>query len=99
MPAVVVAPYGTNALPEPRGIITTSPFAAWPVDDRLNTMLPLLPVTGLLYSPVHFPASDARSSAAPVTVTGVGFDAHASDTQASTARHNWVIFTKKPLLR
>jgi hypothetical protein len=57
--------------------MTTSPFAASPDGERLKTMLPVLPVAGLLYSPTHFPASDARSPESPVTVIGVGFDAHA----------------------
>jgi hypothetical protein len=48
-------------------------------------MLPVLPVAVLLYSPTHFPASDARAALSPVTVTGVGFDAQASATPVAAA--------------
>ena len=60
--------------------MTTSPLAVSPVGDRLKTMLPLLPVAELVYSPTHFPASEARSAESPATVIGVGFDAHAHKT-------------------
>src|SRR3989442_13823447 len=75
---LVALPYGTNGRPDPRGTITTSPLAESPDGDRLNTILPLLPVAGLLYSPAHFPASDARAPESPLIVIGVGFDAQAN---------------------
>jgi len=71
-------PYGISGLPYPRGTITTSPLAESREGERSNTMLPLLPVAGLLYSPAHFPASDARAPESPLIVIGVGFDAQAS---------------------
>src|SRR6266571_2731184 len=76
-------PYGTSGRPYPRGTITTSPRAESPEGERLNTMLPLLPVAGLLYSPAHFPASDARAPESPLMVIGVGFDAQAIVTTAN----------------
>jgi hypothetical protein len=92
-PPVVVVAYGVNALPYSRGTITTSPLAASPLGDKLKTMLPLLPVAGLLYSPTHFPASDARAAESPVTVIGVGFDAQATTKAADAARNSLLDFT------
>jgi len=56
-------------------------------------MLPLLPVAALLYSPTHFPASDARDAESPVTVIGVGFDAQATAKAADVARNSMLDFT------
>src|SRR6266480_1769488 len=74
--------------------MTTSPLAVSPLGDRLKTMLPLLPVAELVYSPAHFPASEARSAESPATVIGVGFDAHAHRTGASAAIQSRAIFTE-----
>src|SRR3954462_41461 len=61
-------------------------------------MLPLLPVLGLEYSPVHFPASDARSPASPERVTGVGFVAQAITTPATKRSNLGRTFTDPPVV-
>ena len=76
--------------------MTTSPLAESPEEDRLNTMLPLRPVDVLWYSPLHLPASEARSPASPVTVMGDGFEAHASATAANDVRNILDILTDPP---
>src|ERR1051325_7798515 len=90
------AVYGVNGRSSPRGTITTSPVAASPDGDRLKTMLPLRPVVGLEYSPVHFPASDTRSPVSPATVTGVGLEAHANVKAPEAAISARSILTNPP---
>jgi len=62
----------------------------------LNTILPLLPVDGLEYSPDHFPASDALSPASPDSVTGVGFVAQAIKAPATKRSNLGRTFTDPP---
>lgn len=61
-----------------RGTITTSPNAVSVPAFKLKLMLPLRPVSALLYSPLHSPVSTAISRWVPTTWTGDGLVAQAA---------------------
>ncbi|ODT04285.1 MAG: hypothetical protein ABS52_05560 [Gemmatimonadetes bacterium SCN 70-22] len=68
-----------------RGIMTTSPKAVSLPARSVKVMLPLRPVSTLVYSPVHSPANRSISLVAPATCTGEGLAAHAAVSDTSAA--------------
>src|SRR5688572_26131761 len=71
-----------------RGTITTLPTAVSRPARKLKTMLPLLPVSGLVYSPLHSPTSAVRSELGPITGTGVGREAQPASRVAAASVAN-----------